>query len=176
VAVILSAQSTDKQVNKVTWKLFQSIFYPEDILLLWEDKLKKEIKSIGLNKIKAHNIVTMSWQLLSKTYRWVIPKEVNELMKLAGVGLKTAKVVAHQLYGALEIAVDTHIHRVCNRLWRVHTKTPEQTSKALEILIYKKNIYLAHHSLILFGRYQCKAKKPLCEQCPLQKNCSYFNK
>lgn len=176
VAVILSAQSTDKQVNKVTSTLFQHISYPQDILVLGEDTLKDQIRSLGLYITKAHNIYKMSWQLLSEKYKWVIPRRIEELTQLAWVGIKTAKVVAHQLYGEPYIAVDTHVHRVCQRLWWVKSKTPEQTSKLIEWLIYDTNKYLAHHALILFGRYHCKARNPLCEACPLQKYCTYFEK
>lgn len=176
IAVVMSAQTTDKQVNKVTSKLFQIIKYPQDIIDLWEDKLKDMIKSIGFFNNKAKNIYKLSEQLSSEEYWWTIPNTVEELVKLAWVGIKTAKVVAHQLYGAKHIAVDTHVHRVCNRLGRVNTKNPEQTNKKLEWLIYDKNIYLAHHCLILFGRYLCKARKPECQKCPLQQNCIYYYK
>lgn len=174
IAVVLSAQSTDKQVNKITSVLFQVIKNPQDILDLGLDKLKEYIRSIGFFNNKAKNIITLSGQLLNE-YNGIIPSSLQELVKLAWVGEKTAKVVSHQIYGWQYIAVDTHVHRVSNRLWRVRTKTPEQTSKLIEGIMYKKNIYLAHHALILFGRYQCKAAKPLCEKCPLQKNCIYFN-
>jgi endonuclease-3 len=174
VAVILSAQCTDKQVNKVTSRLFQIIKTPQDILNIGEDKLKEYIRSIGFFNAKARNIFKMSWQLLSKEYWWIIPSELSELVKLAWVGEKTAKVIAHQLYNGQYIAVDTHVHRVCNRLGWVQTKTAEQTSKVIEWLIDQENIYLAHHSLILFGRYHCTAKKPKCETCPLQKVCPYY--
>lgn len=175
VAVILSAQCTDKQVNKVTSTLFQIITCPSDIIALWEDNLKQQIRSIGFHNMKAKNIYKMSLQLISNTYKWIIPSTISWLMMLAGVGEKTAKVVAHQLYGGQFVAVDTHVHRVCNRLGWVDTKTAEQTSKIIESLLYKKNIYLAHHSIILFGRYTCKAKKPNCESCPLRTVCNYFD-
>lgn len=90
------------------------------------------------------------------------------------MGIKTAKVIAHVLYGIKVIAVDTHVHRVSNRLGRVDTKTPEQTSKLLESLIYEDNKSIAHHSIILFGRYHCKAIRPLCDNCPLQSYCNYY--
>jgi endonuclease-3 len=176
IAVVLSAQTTDKQVNKVTTTLFQTIRDPQDILDLWEDNLRDMIKSIGFFNNKAKNIYRLSLQLLSEEHRWVIPNTVEELVHLAWVGIKTAKVVAHQLYGANYIAVDTHVHRVCNRLGRLNTNSPDQTNKVLEWLIYDKNIYLAHHCLILFGRYLCKARKPDCESCPLQQHCVYYFK
>jgi endonuclease-3 len=174
IAVVLSAQSTDKQVNKITSVLFQIIKNPQDIIELGLDKLKEAIKSIGFFNNKAKNILTLSGQLLNE-YNGIIPSSLAELVKLAGVGEKTAKVVMHQLYEGQYIAVDTHVHRIANRLWWVETKTPEQTSKLIEGFVYKENIYLAHHALILFWRYKCKAVRPLCESCPLQKNCIYFN-
>ena len=174
IAVVLSAQCTDKQVNKVTSKLFQIIKYPQDILDLWEDNLKEQIRSIGFYNMKSKNIYKLSHQLLSSTFKWDIPNSIDKLITLAWVGEKTAKVVSHQLFWTNYIAVDTHVHRVCNRLGRVTTKLPEQTSKVIEWLIYKENIYLAHHSIILFGRYLCKARKPECERCPLQWTCNFF--
>lgn len=176
VAVVLSAQCTDKQVNKVTSKLFHIIKNPEDILIVWEERLKQMIRSIGFYNTKSRNIYKLSWQLTNDIYKWVIPSSLELLMELAGVGEKTAKVVSHQLYWANYIAVDTHVHRVCNRLNRVHTTTAEQTSKIIEWRIYSKNIYLAHHTLILFGRYVCKARNPDCITCPLKSNCNYYKK
>lgn len=115
IAVVLSAQSTDKQVNKITSVLFQLIKNPQDIIELGLDKLKEAIKSIGFFNNKAKNILTLSGQLLNE-YNGIIPSSLVELMKLAGVGEKTAKVVMHQLYERQYIAVDTHVHRVANRL------------------------------------------------------------
>ena len=115
IAVVLSAQSTDKQVNKITSVLFQLIKNPQDIIELGLDKLKEAIKSIGFFNNKAKNILTLSGQLLNE-YNGIIPSSLVELMKLAGVGEKTAKVVMHQLYEGQYIAVDTHVHRVANRL------------------------------------------------------------
>lgn len=174
VAVILSAQCTDKQVNKVTHKLFQIVSSPWDIIKLWEEELKNYIKSIWFFRSKARNIMIMSWQVVWENYKWVIPRSLEELTQLAWVGIKTAKVVAHTLYGDPYIAVDTHVHRVTNRLGRVHTSTPEQTSKIIEWIIFPELRSIAHHSLILFGRYHCKARKPLCESCPLYTNCEYY--
>jgi endonuclease III len=174
IAVVLSAQTTDKQVNKVISILFQIIKHPQDIIDLWENNLKEIIKSIWFFNNKAKNIYTLSWQLLSENYWWNIPNDIRELVKFPWVGIKTAKVVTHQLYGANYIAVDTHVHRVCNRLGWVSTTNPEQTNKHIEWLFYKTNIYLAHHCIILFGRYLCKARKPDCDKCPLYENCIYY--
>lgn len=172
VAVILSAQCTDKQVNKVTNNLFQIIKNPKDILDLWLDNLRLALKSIWFYNAKANNIYKTSW-LLRKENHYKIPRQVENLLKLPWVGVKTAKVITHQLFWSSDIAVDTHVHRVSNRLAWVTTKTPIQTSKLLETLVYDTNKKLAHHSLVLFWRYHCKARKPLCESCPLKKNCLY---
>lgn len=173
VAVMLSAQSTDKQVNKVTDHLFQIIKNPNDILDIWLDNLKQKISSIWLYITKANNIYKTSW-LLRKENNYIVPNQVESLLKLPWVGVKTAKVITHQLFWSSDIAVDTHVHRVSNRLAWVTTKTPIQTSKLLETLVYDTNKKLAHHSLVLFWRYHCKARKPLCESCPLKAKCIYY--
>ena len=172
VAVILSAQTTDKQVNKVTATLFQTIKQPEDVLKLGHPAFEQAIKSIGLYKGKAKNIYQTSELLVEKKGK--IPKTEAELVKLPGVWEKTAKVVLHVLYKKPVIAVDTHVHRVCNRLGIVDTKTPLQTSKLLETLIPKKYKQIAHHCIILFGRYYCTARNPKCAQCKLNQICPYF--
>ncbi len=191
VAVILSAQCTDKQVNKVTTALFQIIKSPKDIIQLWWDKLKEQIKSIGFYKAKALYIYKTAQLLLTqstsnihltsnkeksyyKEYGYLIARSTDVLTELPWVGIKTAKVVSHILYGSGEIGVDTHVHRVCNRLGRVETNMPEQTSILLEHLIYQKNKTIAHHSIVLFGRYHCTARSPKCEPCPLQQVCPYY--
>ena len=174
LAVMLSAQTTDKQVNKVTLWLFDLVKNPDDLISMWKDRFTDMIKSIWLYKSKSKNIFTTTEILSWHWDRYVIPVDVQDLIKLPWVGIKTAKVIAHVLYGAKLIAVDTHVHRVANRLSWVHTKTPEQTSKLLEWLIYEDNKSIAHHSIILFGRYHCKAKKPLCDSCPLRSYCDYY--
>lgn len=193
IAVILSAQTTDKQVNKVTEKLFQKIYKPEDIVKLWEQKFKESIKSIWLYKWKAKNIIGLSRIMISeeyintfenhnsklvknifKKYWYYIPDQIDELKKLPWIWEKTAKVIAHVLYNALVIAVDTHVHRVTNRLWIVKTRTPEQTSKLLEKIIPDSYKDSSHHSLVLFWRYNCLARKPKCEECKLKKICVYY--
>lgn len=176
VAVMLSAQTTDKQVNKVTSSLFQLVKNPDDLLSLWQENFTKSIKSIWLYTSKSKNIFTTAQILSWKWDDYTIPREISDLMQLPGVGIKTAKVIAHVLYGTKVIAVDTHVHRVANRLDRLNTKTPEQTSKLLESLIYEDNKSIAHHSIILFGRYHCKAIHPLCDRCPLQLYCKYYKK
>ncbi len=173
VAVILSAQTTDKQVNKVTATLFQTIKQPQDVIALGHLAFEQAIKSIGLYKGKAKNIFQTSQLLQEKKGK--IPKTEKELMQLPWVGEKTAKVMLHVLYKKPVIAVDTHVHRVCNRLGIVQTNAPLQTSKLLETTIPNEYKQIAHHCIILFGRYYCTARNPKCAECQLQKLCLYFN-
>lgn len=196
IAVIMSAQTTDKQVNKVTLGLFQRIKSPQDVLVMGYDAYEQAIKSIGLYTSKAKNIWKLSHMLLSdvyltslqdqlqdpliasvyKQYGYIIPRRIADLILLPGVWEKTAKVVAHVLYKDAVIAVDTHVHRVCNRLGIVTTKQPLQTSKLLETVIPDHYKTIAHHCLILFGRYYCIARSPKCETCPVSKVCRYYKR
>lgn len=182
VAVMLSAQATDLQVNKVTEILFKNIKTSEDLLTMGLSQFEQAISSINYYKTKAKHIYETA-KIIAKNCKksskidkncW-IPNTLEELMKLPGIGVKTAKLILHCVYGQLHIAVDTHIHRVSNRLGLVETNDPKKTSDQLEILI--PNIYKehAHHALVLFGRYHCKALKPQCESCKLQKICTYYS-
>ena len=173
-AVILSAQTTDKQVNKVTDTLYKTIKQPEDVLKMWHKKFENAIKSIWLYKWKAKHIYETS-KILVENW-WKIPTTEKELIKLPWVWEKTAKVVMYVLYKAPVIAVDTHVHRICNRLGIVKTKTALQTSKILETEIPNQYRTIAHHCMILFWRYHCTARKPKCENCKLQNICLYFKK
>jgi endonuclease III len=191
VAVMLSAQATDLQVNKVTEKFFKKIQKPEDLLALGFPSFKTAIRSINYYNTKAKHIYETASLLMKneklriKNYKHWIPNTLEELMKLPWVGVKTGKLIAHVLYDKPFIAVDTHIHRVSNRLWLVkspilkdtsplHTISPEKTSELLEKIIPDSYKDHAHHSLVLFGRYYCKAVKPKCESCKLQKICDYY--
>ena len=181
VAVMLSAQSTDIQVNKVTERLFKKIKNPEDLLTMGFANFEPAISSINYYKTKAKHIfatakiIAKNCQKLSKIDKncW-IPDMLEELMKLPWVGVKTGKLIAHVLYDKPFIAVDTHIHRVSNRLWIVETTSPEKTSELLEKIIPDSYKDHAHHSLVLFGRYYCTAKNPKCEACKLKKICEYY--
>lgn len=172
IAVMMSAQTTDKQVNKVTDKLFQIVKTPQDVLKMGHAAFEQAIKSVNLYRGKAKHIYQTSELLAAQKGK--IPKTEAELVKLPGVGEKTAKVVLHVLYKKPVIAVDTHVHRVCNRLGIVKTNTPLQTSKLLETTIPNEYKSIAHHCMILFGRYLCTARKPKCSECQLQKLCPYF--
>ena len=186
VAVMLSAQATDLQVNKVTEVLFQEIKKPEDLLTMGFAKFELGISSINYYKTKAKHIYETALLLVKseklkvkndgkKKHKDGIPDTLKELMKLPGIGVKTAKLILHVVYDKPYIAVDTHIHRVANRLWLVKTISPEKTSELLEKLIPDEYKDHAHHALVLFGRYYCKAVKPKCEDCKLKKICEYYN-
>lgn len=192
VAVILSAQSKDSQVNKITQNLYKKVLSPIDIINLWIDWLEKEIKSIWLYKWKTKKLYALSQNLVELTkkfkknknklvnkifedYWYFISDDINDLIKLPWIWEKTAKVITHILYWKPHLAVDTHVHRVANRIWFVKTKYAIQTSKLLEKLIPKKHKQIAHHSLIFFWRYFCKARNPMCNDCKLSKICKYFN-
>lgn len=176
VAVMLSAQSTDKQVNKITDQLFLTLKTPYDVLQMGQEKLEQAISSVNYYKMKAKHIYETAKMLneQEKDWNYHIPSTTEELIKFPGVGEKTAKVIQYVLYRKPVIAVDTHVHRVVNRLWIVHTNQPLQTSKEIESKIPKKRKLIAHHALILFGRYYCKAVKPKCEECGLKKLCEFY--
>lgn len=176
VAVVMSAQTTDKQVNKVTEKFFNKIKSPRDTLATDFDKWTQYIKGVNYAPTKAKNLYKTA-QLLTQDQiqpNYNIPDNQSDLIKLSWVGEKTAKVILHVLYNTDDIAVDTHVHRVCNRIWLVDTKTPLQTSKILDTKIPKEYSYIAHHTLIFFWRYLCTARKPKCESCPFTSFCKYY--
>jgi len=173
VAVIMSAQTTDKQVNKVNEKFFKVLKTPQDAVNMGVEKIKSYIKSIGFYNNKAKNIFETSKILLEK-YNWKIPEDLEDLIKLPWVGIKTAKVVSAILYNKPYLPVDTHVHRVLNRLGIVKTKTPLETDKEAAKILDKDATIKLHHSLIFFGRYHCTARKPKCEICPLKEICEYY--
>ena len=183
IAVVMSAQTTDKQVNKVTAKFFSTIKTPYDTLrLTQEQRASQYIVSVNYASSKAKNLYKTAQILVDYennhpdyTPKWTyIPDTLSELIKLHGVGEKTAKVLLHILYHTDDIAVDTHVHRVSNRIWLVKTQTPLQTSKLIDKAIPDKYKSIAHHTLIFFGRYHCTARKPKCESCPFTSVCQYF--
>ena len=181
VAVMLSAQSTDTQVNKVTAKLFEKIKTFEDLLKMGFADFERAISSVNYYHTKAKHIYQTAQMLVQNCKKSKktdkncgIPDTIEELVKFPGIGIKTAKVVAHVLYDKPCIAVDTHVHRVSNRLGLVKTTAPEKTSELLEKLIPDTYKDLAHHSLVLFGRYYCTAKRPKCEGCKLKDICLYY--
>lgn len=173
VAVILSAQSTDISVNKATKDLFAKYKTPKDFIELGENGLKRYIKTIGLYNSKAKNIM-LSCKILDDKYNGNLPRTFEELIKLPGVGRKTANVILNCAFGVPTIAVDTHVFRVSHRLGFSTSKTPEKVEFDLIKIISKKWLATAHHMLILHGRYVCKARKPECQICPLTKHCQYY--
>ena len=172
VAVVLSAQATDVGVNKATKVLYQIANTPEAIIGLGQEKLEEYIKTIGLYKTKAKNVYSLC-QILVKEYNSQVPEEFDDLVKLPGVGRKTANVILNTLFGKPTIAVDTHIFRVSNRLGIAKGKTPLAVELKLNKVIPAKFKLDAHHHLILHGRYICKARAPLCSQCIISHCCDY---
>lgn len=175
VAVILSAQATDKGVNKVTKNLFAIANTPEKILALGYENFENTIKSIGLYRSKAKNIFK-TCQILIDRYNSKIPETFEELEALHGVGRKTANVVLNIAFGKPTIAVDTHVFRVSNRIGLVSTKTVDKTEADLLKIVPKKNLQHAHHLLILHGRYTCTARNPKCKNCGIEKYCEFSDK
>lgn len=170
VATILSAQSTDKQVNKVTKELFQKYPDAQAISQLTPEELAEEIKSIGLYKNKSKNIVAAS-KLLVEQYDGQVPADLDELVKLPGVGRKTANVVLSNAFGIPALAVDTHVFRVANRLKLTDSHDVLTSEKQLMAMIPREDWSDAHHWLIWHGRLFCKARKPNCERCKLNDLC-----
>ncbi len=175
VAVILSAQATDVSVNQATQKLYPVARTPEAILALDVDGLKPYIRTIGLFNSKAGNIIK-TCRLLIENHDGEVPRTREELEALPGVGRKTANVILNTAFGEPTIAVDTHIFRVSNRTGIAHGKTPLEVEKRLLRLTPDEFRKDAHHWLILHGRYVCKARKPLCGECPIVDWCEYNKK
>ncbi|WP_227936232.1 endonuclease III [Alkalihalobacillus deserti] len=171
IAVLLSAQCTDALVNKVTPSLFNKYKQPDDYLAVPLEELEQDIRSIGLFRTKAKNIKKLC-QTLIEEYNGEVPGERDELVKLAGVGRKTANVVTSVAFGVPAIAVDTHVERVSKRLavcrWKDNVLQVEET---LMKKIPEERWSDSHHQLIFFGRYHCKAQSPRCETCPLLDVC-----
>ncbi|WP_198246817.1 endonuclease III [methane-oxidizing endosymbiont of Gigantopelta aegis] len=175
IAVVLSAQATDKGVNKATKELFKHANTPEAILALGEEDLKHYIKTIGLFNSKAANIIKLCQRLLEK-HNGEVPDTRDALEALAGVGRKTANVILNTAFGHPVIAVDTHIFRVCNRTRLAPGKTVLEVEKKLEKVTPKEHKKDAHHLLILHGRYTCIARKPRCGSCVIEDLCEYPDK
>jgi endonuclease-3 len=175
VAVILSAQATDKGVNKATAKLFPLANTPEAILKLGLDGLKQQIRSIGLYNSKAENIIK-TCRILQEQHAGQVPRERKALEALPGVGRKTANVVLNTAFGEPTMAVDTHIFRVANRTGIAQGKTVRQVEAGLLRHIPGEFLQDAHHWLILHGRYTCVARKPRCGSCIIEDLCDYRHK
>jgi endonuclease-3 len=172
---VLSAQATDVGVNKATRGLFARATTPEDMLALGEEAVREKIKTIGLFRAKAKNVIALS-RLLIEEFGGEVPQTREALVRLPGVGRKTANVVLNIGFGEPVIAVDTHIFRVSNRLPLAVGKSVEAVEAGLEKLVPDRFKLHAHHWLILHGRYVCKARKPLCEKCLIADLCRYEGK
>ena len=175
IAVVLSAQCTDVAVNKATAPLWEVCREPQDYLDLGEEKLQEYIRSIGLFRAKAKNIIGLCALLLEK-HDGIVPDNRDDLVQLPGVGRKTANVVLNVAFKQPTLPVDTHIFRVSNRVGMVRTKTPDKTEEAMLKKIPKEHLLDAHNLLILHGRYTCKARKPLCGKCPVFEVCNFPEK
>jgi endonuclease-3 len=175
VAVVLSAQATDAGVNKATRALFEVADTPQKMLALGEAKLGDYIRTIGLWRNKAKNVIALS-EALIRDYGGEVPGDRDELTKLPGVGRKTANVVLNMAFGQPTMAVDTHIFRIGNRLGLAPGKTPEEVEAGLIRIIPPEYMRHAHHWLILHGRYVCKARKPECERCVIADICKAAEK
>lgn len=172
VAVVLSAQATDTGVNRATKALFAKVKTPQAMLKLGERGLKEHIKTIGLFNAKAKNVIALS-DMLVRDYGGEVPRTREELMRLPGVGRKTANVVLNIAFGEPTIAVDTHLFRVGNRTGLAPGKTPEEVEERLLKVVPQKYLRHAHHWLILHGRYVCKARRPECAACILYDLCEF---
>lgn len=171
VAVMLSAQTTDVSVNRVTGKLFEK--YPDALAMSQAEQKDVEdiIRSIGLYRNKAANVINMS-RKLTEEFSGVIPDDMDKLTSLPGIGRKSANVILSEGYKHPAIAVDTHVHRVSARLGLAkETDTPDQTEMKLRKKFPKENWSRLHHLMIFFGRYKCHSRNPECDDCPFRENC-----
>lgn len=175
VAVVLSAQATDEGVNRATKELFKTVDTPEKMVALGLDGLKEHIKTIGLYNTKAKNVIKLSEVLIAE-HESAVPDTREALVKLAGVGRKTANVVLNIIFEQPTMAVDTHIFRVSNRMNLAAGKNVDQVEQKLLKVVPDEFAMHAHHWLILHGRYTCKARKPLCGKCIVHDLCSFKDK
>jgi len=175
VAVVLSAQATDIGVNRATRGLFACASTPQAMVALGEEGVREKIKTIGLFRAKAKNVVALSRKLIDE-FGGEVPHTREALESLPGVGRKTANVVLNTAFGEKTIAVDTHLFRVSNRIPLARGTTPEAVERGLLAIVPDEYLLHAHHWLILHGRYICKARKPLCFACPIADLCQFPDK
>lgn len=176
VAVILSAQCTDKRINQVTPALFERYPTPQSLAASTIEEIFGYIRSVSYPNNKAKHLLGMA-QMLCDDFEGLVPEEINDLIKLPGVGRKTANVIASVVYHRPAMAVDTHVFRVSNRLGlTTNATTPLSVEKQLVKHLPEETIAVAHHWLILHGRYICLARTPKCEVCPITYFCKYFEK
>lgn len=176
IAVILSAQCTDKRINQITPSLFERYPTPESLAESSVDEVFTYIRSVSYPNNKAKHLVGMAQKLLDE-FQGIVPEKIEDLIKLPGVGRKTANVISSVVYDNPTMAVDTHVFRVSNRLGlTTRATTPLAVEKQLVKFLPVDTIKIAHHWLILHGRYICVARRPKCEQCPITYFCKYFEK
>lgn len=172
VSTVLSAQATDKSVNKATESLYKIADTPEKMLALGEDGLISYIKSIGLYRSKARHVIALSKMLIEK-FNGVVPQSREEIQMLPGAGRKTANVVLNVVFHQPVMPVDTHLLRICPKIGLAEGKTPLEVEESLMERIPEKYLLHAHHWLILHGRYVCRARNPLCAECVIADICRH---
>lgn len=176
IAVILSAQCTDKRINQVTPALFEKFRIPQDLAASTPEEIFNYIRSVSYPNNKSKHLVGMAKMLVEK-FNSEVPPDINELQKLPGVGRKTANVIASVVFDLPAIAVDTHVFRVANRIGlTTNARTPLAVEKQLVEFLPKETLAIAHHWLILHGRYICLARSPKCEMCPISWFCKYYER
>lgn len=175
IAILMSAQATDKQVNIINRNFFDFLKTPEDGIKLWVEEITEFINSVSFFNNKAKNIYK-TCNILVQEHNSQTPNTLEELTKLPWVGIKTAKVFLSVTQNAPYLGVDTHVHRVLNRVWIVKTKSPLETDKRASRIFDADDLAPLHNTLVLFGRYQCIARKPKCKTCPMLRWCSYKEK
>ena len=175
IAILMSAQATDKQVNIINRNFFQFLKTPEEGVKMWVDEITEFINSVSFFNNKAKNIYK-TCEILIEQHNSIPPTTLEELVKLPGVWIKTAKVFLSVTQSAPYLGVDTHVHRVLNRIWIVKTKTPEQTDKKASEVFSAADLAPLHNTLVLFWRYHCTARSPKCSTCPIIESCAYKEK
>lgn len=175
IAILMSAQATDKQVNIINRNFFQFLKTPEDWVNMGVEEITEFINSVSFFNNKAKNIFK-TCEILIEKHNSTPPETLEELVKLPGVGVKTAKVFLSVTKNAPYLGVDTHVHRVLNRIWIVKTSTPEQTDKKAASIFSAEDLAPLHNTLVLFGRYHCTARSPKCHSCDIVHECAYKDK
>ena len=175
VSVVLSAQCTDVNVNNVTKNLYKKYNKPKHFVKLGRKRIEVLIKKINFFRNKAKSVYLLSKQLMER-HNSKVPKDFEKLIALPGVGRKTASVVLNEGFGVPTIAVDTHVFRVSNRTGLAYGKNPDEVQQNLYKVVPKKYLKKAGHTILLHGRYTCKARKPLCKICVIRKYCKFKNK
>ncbi len=170
ISAILSTRTRDEQTIKVSERLFKEVREPKDVLRMGEERLAEMIRGVGFHRTKAKNIVKLS-KIIVEKYGSKVPDNIDDLLKLPGVGRKVANIVLANAFGKPAIAVDTHVHRIANRMGIVDTKRPEETEKELMKVVPKNLWHRINRPFVGFGQTVCKPIKPLCGECPFAEKC-----